>query len=169
MVSCLIRNILQHVYQPELFFFSAIQSAMRINYDAYDKQTVWSSGFIITRSTVVSAIMSCDFTVTYFPYDKQECAFEISPMITHDGIYTVSKYYKVLLFLGGGGGSFGDLKFIIICFFGDIFFGKMKKKKHCSFRSLFQNTLKQELISLEKTIIDLYRTFLWYEVFIICF
>ncbi|XP_075255777.1 neuronal acetylcholine receptor subunit alpha-5-like [Convolutriloba macropyga] len=73
-------------WSPDL----TIQSSVRVNYDAYDKQTVWSSGNIVARSTVFSAQLSCEFNVKYFPFDTQTCIIEIVPMIMHTGIYNAS-------------------------------------------------------------------------------
>ncbi|XP_063727850.1 neuronal acetylcholine receptor subunit beta-3-like isoform X2 [Symsagittifera roscoffensis] len=72
-----------------------IQSAVQIYFDGYDKQAIWSSGYVIAKSTVISAVNTCHFDVTYFPFDSHVCELEFIPMITHNDIfylYLVDEY-----------------------------------------------------------------------------
>ena len=63
-------------------------------FQAFGRQAVFSDGLVASWSSLITVESTCQFDVTYFPFDEQDCDVSIGPWMLDKEVYRIGKKYE---------------------------------------------------------------------------
>ncbi|XP_075243768.1 neuronal acetylcholine receptor subunit alpha-9-like [Convolutriloba macropyga] len=63
---------------------SAFEQVTNIIYDGFNRQAVYSNGWVFAWSSLATVQLSCQFDVAKFPYDSQTCQIRLAPFLLNN-------------------------------------------------------------------------------------